>query len=710
MIAFLAISFVTIAHSALITYHDLEGKPYEVASDDRAILINGTRTMLLSGAIHYTRSTPAMWKDLMIKAKQQGLNCIQTYTFWNFHEHERGQYKFVDQGNVSLFLETAAEVGLFVNFRIGPYVCAEWNYGGLPVWLNWEEGIKFRTYNEPWMKAVKNFMDVIVEKIRPFLAENGGPVILAQVENEYHPVDDQDKMYVNWCGELALSYNLHIPWVMCNGASANGTINTCNANDCWDYAMAHNVSYPGQPLMWTENEGWFSVWTGYRIPARTARDLSYSVAEWIAAGGAYHNYYMWYGGNNYGLWAASGVTTMYANEVLLRSDGTLHEPNFSHLGKLQEIVGKYADVIINNPINVQPLAIGSDPNPLFKQFVSVFGWGPEMIIFLINRDHVSVSVQYLNKAFLLPPQSVIIVDSDLEVLYNTAVIETPNQERPKQIIQASNMKARFWAEPVGMEPRPLGIQTVTSIMPQEQLYLTQDRTAYVIYQSLVSAPLTSSSILTVDTQFATGLVVLWDGEMVGEWSNGDHQGSAQTAIIELEPQSPSNTTKTEWTHILEIVSSSIGISNKVNKTTKATKGITGKVIFDDEDITTGLWKHQIGLSGEFLSVFSHHGSLNVTWTERTEDALGKPLVWFQITIKIPSVSMPHVTLFDATGLTRGFAYVNGKSIGRYWPTTGVQSLYYIPPDYLVNGTNVLTLIEEVGATDLSTVGIVLVLE
>ena len=709
MIALFVISLVTVAKSALITYHDLEGKPYEVTSDDRAILINGKRTMLLSGAIHYPRSTPAMWKDLMTKAKQQGLNCIQTYAFWNLHEHEKGQYKFVDQGNVSLFLETAAEVGLFVNVRIGPYVCAEWNYGGLPVWLNWEDGMEFRTYNEPWMKAVKDFMDVFVEKIRPFLAENGGPVILAQVENEYHPIDDQDKMYVRWCGELALSYNLRVPWIMCNGASANGTINACNGDDCWDYAMAHNVSYPGQPLMWTENEGWFSVWSGPRRSDRTAGNLAYSVAEWIAAGGTYHDYYMWYGGNNYGMWAADGVTTMYANGVLLRSDGTLHEPNYFHLGKLQEIVGQYADVIVNNPINVRPLGFASQSDPLFKQFVSVFGWGPEMIVFLINRDTVSVDVQYLNKAFLIPPQSVTIVDGHLEVLYSTAVIETPNPDRSKQIVLTSDMKASFWAEPVGMQARPLGIRTVTSIMPQEQLYLTQDRTAYVIYRTLVSSVLTSSSILKVETQHATGLVVLWDGKMVGEWSNGEHQGSSQTAIIELEPQSPSfNTTDRGQTHVLEILSSSIGISNGVSKAAKATKGITGKVILDDEDITVGIWNHQVGLSGEFLSVFSN-GSSNVTWTDVTQDVLGKPLVWFRVTFVMPSVLVPHVTLFDATGLTRGFAYMNGKSIGRYWPTTGVQALYHIPPDYLQSGNNVLTLVEEVGATDLSTIGIVVMI-
>ena len=119
-----------------VTYEHVRGSPYTVSYDHRAIKINGQRTLLISGVIHYPRSTPGMWPYLFKMAKNQGLNTIQTYVFWNIHEQKQGVLDFTGRANISRFLEDAADAGLFVNLRIGPYVCAEWNYGGLPVWLN----------------------------------------------------------------------------------------------------------------------------------------------------------------------------------------------------------------------------------------------------------------------------------------------------------------------------------------------------------------------------------------------------------------------------------------------------------------------------------------------------------------------------------------------------------------------------------------------
>lgn len=400
----LLIFLVADACAKLLYYSDMGGRPYSVTYDSRAILINGQRAMLLSGSVHYVRSTPAMWEDIMRKTKQEGLNCIQTYAFWNFHKGNKGEHNFSGRGNISLFLATAARVGLFVNFRIGPYVCAEWDYGGLPLWLSKEEGMKFRSYNAPWMNAMKAFVDVVVKEIRPFLARNGGPIILAQIENEYSAKSDADWKYVNWCGQLAQSYDLGIPWVMCSGASANNTINTCNDNNCWGYAMEHNNSFPGQPLMWTENESWFTVWPGDFNHDCSAENVAFSVAEWIAAGGTYQNYYMWHGGNNYGLWASNGVTTMYANDVMLHSDGTIHEPKYSHLGNLHTVVGEYADLIVSNAVQLQKLLIWNATQNSFvvgsNQWISSFGSSTGTnVTFLINNCKSRVAILFQRKIF-----------------------------------------------------------------------------------------------------------------------------------------------------------------------------------------------------------------------------------------------------------------------------------------------------------------------
>jgi len=112
-------------------YSDLKGKDgYSVTYDDHSFIVAGTRTLLLSGSVHYPRSSPAMWDGLLQEMVQDGLNMVEIYIFWNLHEFKRGQeYNFEGSANWTPFVEKAAAVGLFVNLRIGPYVCTEWNYG-----------------------------------------------------------------------------------------------------------------------------------------------------------------------------------------------------------------------------------------------------------------------------------------------------------------------------------------------------------------------------------------------------------------------------------------------------------------------------------------------------------------------------------------------------------------------------------------------------
>ncbi|KAF3324539.1 beta-galactosidase-like protein [Carex littledalei] len=122
----------------------------KVTYDHKAIVINGQRRILFSGSIHYPRSTPEMWPDLIQKAKDGGLDVIQTYVFWNGHEPSPGQYYFQDRFDLVSFIKLVKQAGLYVHLRIGPYICAEWNFGGFPVWLKYVPGIAFRTDNKPF--------------------------------------------------------------------------------------------------------------------------------------------------------------------------------------------------------------------------------------------------------------------------------------------------------------------------------------------------------------------------------------------------------------------------------------------------------------------------------------------------------------------------------------------------------------------------------
>lgn len=162
-----------------------------VSYDRKAVIINGQRRILLSGSIHYPRSTPEMWPGLIQKAKEGGLDVIETYVFWNGHEPSPGNYYFEERYDLVKFIKLVQQAGLYVNLRIGPFVCAEWNFGGFPVWLKFVPGIAFRTDNEPFKAAMKKFTEKIVwmMKAGKLFQTQGGPIILAQIENEYGPVE-----------------------------------------------------------------------------------------------------------------------------------------------------------------------------------------------------------------------------------------------------------------------------------------------------------------------------------------------------------------------------------------------------------------------------------------------------------------------------------------------------------------------------------------
>jgi hypothetical protein len=154
-----------------ITYDDVQGTPYQVEYDHRAITINNVRTMLISGAIHYPRSTPGMWPYIMKMAKNQGLNTIQTYVFWNMHEQKEGVLDFSGRANLSRYLQDAADTGLFVYLRVGPFVAAEWDQGGIPVWLTHISNISFRSSNDVWKNYMRKYLLTIVDYIKPYLAK-----------------------------------------------------------------------------------------------------------------------------------------------------------------------------------------------------------------------------------------------------------------------------------------------------------------------------------------------------------------------------------------------------------------------------------------------------------------------------------------------------------------------------------------------------------
>jgi len=164
---------VAFAHGLNITY------------DSRSFQIDGKPQLLISGSFHYPRAASTEWTPIMEEMVANGINVLQTYVFWDIHEPEEGSYNFPNDGSQAdlvLFLQKAKDSGLYVHLRFGPYVCAEWSNGGIPVWLlntlNSYDSLVWRTDDDYWFSAMTKFIEATAEVVQKagLFAEDGGPI------------------------------------------------------------------------------------------------------------------------------------------------------------------------------------------------------------------------------------------------------------------------------------------------------------------------------------------------------------------------------------------------------------------------------------------------------------------------------------------------------------------------------------------------------
>ncbi|KAL0454080.1 UNVERIFIED_CONTAM: Beta-galactosidase 13 [Sesamum latifolium] len=279
-----------------------------VTYDSRSMIINGSRELLFSGSIHYPRSTPDMWPAIIRRAKEGGLNIIQTYVFWNLHEPNQGEWNFEGNRDLVRFIKCIWEQGLWVTLRIGPYIEAEWNMGGFPYWLREVPDIIFRSDNAPF-----------------------------KIENEYNNVQlayrERGISYVKWAANMALSLYNGVPWIMCKQkdappqSSVHATEGSVPTPSSVQMALTSLLSGPRTGPHSTESSATPSQ--------RAAEDISFAVARFFTRNGTLNNYYMYYGGSNFGRTSSSSfVTTRYYDEAPLDEYGLKREPKFGHLRDL----------------------------------------------------------------------------------------------------------------------------------------------------------------------------------------------------------------------------------------------------------------------------------------------------------------------------------------------------------------------------------------
>ena len=178
-------SIIVLAGLFLVLARSEVAFPQSFGIEGGHFVLNGKPYRVFSGSMHYCRIPREYWKDRLLKAKAMGLNTICTYIFWNVHEPRPGKFDFSGNLDVARYIRTAQEVGLNVIIRPGPYVCSEWDFGGLPSWLLADEGIKVRCTDKRYMEAVRQYIQRLGRELSKLQITHGGPIIMVQLENEY---------------------------------------------------------------------------------------------------------------------------------------------------------------------------------------------------------------------------------------------------------------------------------------------------------------------------------------------------------------------------------------------------------------------------------------------------------------------------------------------------------------------------------------------
>lgn len=293
---------------------------------NKEFYMNGKPFKIYSGAMHYFRILPEYWEDRLTKLKLAGFNTVETYVCWNLHEPKPNEFCFDGLLDIVKFIETAKKVGLYCIVRPGPYICAEWDFGGLPAWLLKDKNMQIRCNYPDYLSCVERFYKKLLPMLVPHLETNGGNIIAMQVENEYGSYGN-DKEYLkfieslmnecsidvlyftsdgNWKNMLSGGSLPHIYKVLNFGSKAKTAFN------CLKDFENNGPNMCGE--FWC---GWFDHW-GDKHHTRDASSVGKEIKDFLDIGASF-NFYMFHGGTNFGFTAGANQNPGKAYEPTVTS-------------------------------------------------------------------------------------------------------------------------------------------------------------------------------------------------------------------------------------------------------------------------------------------------------------------------------------------------------------------------------------------------------
>lgn len=324
---------------------------FEIKDD---IYMNGEKFKIISGSIHYFRVVPEYWRDRLEKLKAMGCNAVETYVAWNVHEPKEGEFCFEGGLDLCRFIEIAQELGLYVILRPSPYICAEWEFGGLPAWLLTKQGIRLRCYNKVYLDCVARYYDKLIPMIAPYQITNGGPIFMMQIENEYGSYGN-DKEYLDALRKMMIERGVNVPFVTSDGACKQYLDDGC-LEGVWRTANFGSRGaerfeemkkmFGDQPLMCMEFwVGWFDHW-GMEAHSTVRPEAHTESLEKMLEKG-HVNFYMFHGGTNFGFMNGSNYdnritadVTSYDYDAPLSEDGQITEKYL----EFQKVISKFREI------------------------------------------------------------------------------------------------------------------------------------------------------------------------------------------------------------------------------------------------------------------------------------------------------------------------------------------------------------------------------
>lgn len=352
---------------------------------DETFLLNGKPYVVRCGEMHFARVPKEYWKHRLQMAKAMGLNTVCAYLFWNLHEPQPGQFQWTGMADAAAFCKLAQEEGLYVILRPGPYSCAEWEFGGFPWWLLKKKDIQLRTQDAYYMERCRIYLKEVGRVLVPLQINNGGPIIMTQVENEYGSYGS-DKEYIGKLRDYLTEAGFTVPLFTCDGPSQlkndvrDDIFSVVNfgSNPAASFKDLRNIRSKG-PLMCGEYyPGWFDSWgTKHHTGSvdNVVKEIGYMLDN-----KASFSIYMAHGGTTFGLWSGANCPPYLPQTSSYDYDAPISEAGWDtkKFYALRTLFSRYLqegetlpDVPAKNPLIKIPAFTTTEIAPLFSNLPAV---------------------------------------------------------------------------------------------------------------------------------------------------------------------------------------------------------------------------------------------------------------------------------------------------------------------------------------------------